>query len=96
MEKTVTVVEEHTDFWNYPDWFGDTRDNLRSPGSEPFWMRPCAKPVTYRRHKGEEIEHYSIDRGLRTRLVRRNGWVEVDEELAPQELSPSIIEGPRS
>lgn len=27
------------DFWNHPQWLGDSRDNPRDPGFEPFWMR---------------------------------------------------------
>jgi hypothetical protein len=38
-------VPEPLDFWNYPDWLGDTRDNPRSPGHEPFWMRPPKIPT---------------------------------------------------
>ena len=30
------------DFWNYPQWLGDSRDNPRDPKFEPFWMRDCA------------------------------------------------------
>ncbi|MEJ7933471.1 hypothetical protein WG907_04265 [Sphingobium sp. AN558] len=33
------------DFWNYPAWLGDARDNPRDPGFEPFWMRDAAQPV---------------------------------------------------
>lgn len=29
------------DFWNYPMWSPDGRDNLRDPGVIPFWMRPA-------------------------------------------------------
>lgn len=34
------MVAEPLDFWNYPTWLGDTRDNPRNPQYEPFWMRP--------------------------------------------------------
>jgi hypothetical protein len=29
-------------FWLWPDYSGG--DNLRDPGTEPFWMRPSARP----------------------------------------------------
>lgn len=31
------------DFWNRPTWLGDSRDNPRDPGFEPFWMRDEAQ-----------------------------------------------------
>ncbi len=35
------MLREPLDFWNYPDWSGDSFDNLRDRKSEPFWMRPA-------------------------------------------------------
>lgn len=38
------MIEEPLDFWNYPDWFDDSRDNPRNTAFEPFWMRPIRIP----------------------------------------------------
>lgn len=45
-EPTLTPTEwPPLDFWNYPDYYDDHRDNLRTKGSEPFWMRDAKKPT---------------------------------------------------
>jgi hypothetical protein len=37
-------MSEPLDFWNYPDWFNDSRDNPRNSAYEPVWMRPIKLP----------------------------------------------------
>lgn len=73
------MTSEPLDFWNYPDWFGDSRDNLRDPNSEPFWMRPAAKPMKLsRRHRIPGQGEVTFDRDVM--LIRHiNGDVEVVE-----------------
>lgn len=56
-EPTLTPTEwPPLDFWNYPDYYGDHRDNLRTKGSEPFWMRDAKKPGKY-----ENVDNFGGD-----------------------------------
>lgn len=45
-------MTHHLDFWNYPDWLGDSRDNPRDPGFEPFWMRDTRETGAPNCHRG--------------------------------------------
>lgn len=40
----MSAAPPESAFWLWPDWSGG--DNLRDPGTEPFWMRPprCPSP----------------------------------------------------
>jgi len=40
----VIPISDGLDFWNYPDWTEDSRDNPRDPNFSPFWMRDPKLP----------------------------------------------------